>query len=60
MLVYDTSIQEARMALQTLEMACRMLLTAKGCGIPLTPLPGETVRDFLDNAGYKPKRKWMS
>ncbi|WNQ09099.1 class II aldolase/adducin family protein [Paenibacillus aurantius] len=59
-LVYDSSIPEARMALQTLEMACRMLLTAKGCGIPLTPLPGETVRDFLDNAGYKPKRKWTS
>lgn len=57
-LVYDTSVREARMALQTLEMACRMLITARGSGIDLKCLPPDTVDDFLHNAGYKPRRKW--
>jgi ribulose-5-phosphate 4-epimerase/fuculose-1-phosphate aldolase len=57
-LVYDTSVREARMALQTLEMACRMLITARSAGTEVQSLSGDTVRDFLENAGYKPRRKW--
>lgn len=57
-LVYDTSLKEARMALQTLEMACKMLVTAKGANIELEGLAEEAVKDFLVNAAYKPRRKW--
>jgi ribulose-5-phosphate 4-epimerase/fuculose-1-phosphate aldolase len=59
-LVYDTSVREARMALQTLEMACRMLITARSAGTEVQSLSEETVRDFLQNADYKPRRKWNS
>jgi L-fuculose-phosphate aldolase len=57
-LVYDVSIQEARMALHTLEMACRMLLTARMLKMDLNGLPPQTVSDFLDRAGYKARRSW--
>ncbi|WP_309120465.1 class II aldolase/adducin family protein [Paenibacillus sp.] len=59
-LVFDTSVREARMALQTLEMACRMLVTAGAAGVKLRNLEPEVVKDFLMNAGYKPRRKWES
>jgi ribulose-5-phosphate 4-epimerase/fuculose-1-phosphate aldolase len=59
-LVYDTSVQEARMALQTLEMACRMFITAKHSGIDMNALSPETVGEFLNHAGYKPRRRWMA
>ncbi|HZG57129.1 class II aldolase/adducin family protein [Paenibacillus sp.] len=59
-LVYDTSVREARMALQTLEMACRMLVTAGAAGVKLRSLEPPIVEDFLHNAGYKPRRKWES
>lgn len=57
-LVYDTSIREARMALQTLEMACKMLVVSQSSGIPMTGLPLETEREFIENAAYKPRRNW--
>ncbi|MFC0472136.1 class II aldolase/adducin family protein [Halalkalibacter kiskunsagensis] len=57
-LVFDSSIKEARMALQSLEFACRMLVTAKGSNVELERLPNDTVHDFLHHAGYKPRRKW--
>lgn len=57
-LVYDTSIREARMALQTLEMACRMLIVAQSADIPMSGLSREVERDFVENAGYKPRRDW--
>jgi ribulose-5-phosphate 4-epimerase/fuculose-1-phosphate aldolase len=57
-LVYDTSIKEARMALQTLEMVCRMVITAKSAGVSLNTLSDQTVQDFLFHSGYKPRRKW--
>jgi L-fuculose-phosphate aldolase len=59
-LVYDTSVQEARMALQTLEMACRMIITAKQSGIDMNALSPETVGEFLKHAEYKPRRRWMA
>ncbi|WP_274648683.1 class II aldolase/adducin family protein [Paenibacillus humicola] len=57
-LVYDTSVQEARMALQTLEMACRMLIVSQSADIPMSGLPPETERAFIENAAYKPRRNW--
>ena len=57
-LVYDTSVKEARMALQTLEMAVRMRVEARNADLRLRQLPDETARDFLERAGYKPRRKW--
>jgi L-fuculose-phosphate aldolase len=57
-LVYDTSIQEALMALHTLEFVCRMTITAQGAGVKLRSLPASTVTDFLENSGYRPRREW--
>lgn len=57
-LVYDTTIREARMALQTLEMACRMWLSAKSAGISLVRLSSDTAEEFRQHAGYKPRREW--
>lgn len=57
-LVYDTSIKEARMALQTLEYTCKMMVTAMGASISMNSLSKPAVTDFLNNSGYKPRRKW--
>jgi 3-dehydro-4-phosphotetronate decarboxylase len=57
-LVYDTSLKEARMALQTLEMACKMLVTAQAAKVEMSGLRNELEKDFLENAGYKPRRRW--
>ncbi|MFF2889680.1 class II aldolase/adducin family protein [Paenibacillus sp. NPDC057967] len=57
-LVYDTSIREARMALQTLEMACRMLVVSQSANIAMAGLSRDTEMDFLEKAGYKPRRNW--
>jgi len=57
-LVFDVSIAEALMALQTLELSCRMLLTARGAGLELRGIAPATVEDFLLRAGYKPRREW--
>lgn len=57
-LVYDTSVQEALMGLHTLELVCRMAITAQGAGVELRSLPASTVTDFLENSGYRPRREW--
>ena len=57
-LVYDTSIKEAMMGLQTLEMVCRMAITARNAGLQFRSLPASTVTDFLTNSGYRPRREW--
>jgi ribulose-5-phosphate 4-epimerase/fuculose-1-phosphate aldolase len=57
-LVFDTSIKEARMALQTLEYTCRMLTTANSASVDMNQLPRNVVQDFLTNSGYKPRREW--
>jgi 3-dehydro-4-phosphotetronate decarboxylase len=57
-LVYDVNIKEARMALQTLEMACKMLITSRSANVEMNGLSNAVERDFLDNAGYKPRRDW--
>ncbi len=57
-LVYDVSVREARMALQTLETVCKMVITAKAAAIDLCPLSSATTQDFLDRSRYKPRREW--
>lgn len=42
------------------ELACRMWLEAKNAGLRLKPLPAETVRDFLDHSGYRPRCAWLT
>jgi 3-dehydro-4-phosphotetronate decarboxylase len=58
-LAFDTGVQEALLALQVLEMTCRMVVTALSAGLGLQSLPGETVKDFLTLSGYRPRRKWQ-
>jgi 3-dehydro-4-phosphotetronate decarboxylase len=57
-LVYDISIQEALMGLQTLEFVCRMVISASSAGLELRSLSASTVADFLEKAGYRPRREW--
>jgi len=57
-LVYDTSIQEALMGLHTLELVCRMVISARSAGLDLRSLPASKVMDFLENSGYRPRRGW--
>jgi L-fuculose-phosphate aldolase len=57
-LVYDTSIKEALMAMLTLEMVCKMMIVSKQAGIELDPLSNETVQDFLENSSYRKRRQW--
>jgi ribulose-5-phosphate 4-epimerase/fuculose-1-phosphate aldolase len=57
-LVYDTTVKEARMAMHTLEMACNMYVTAKSAGISLQALPADVVQSFLNESGYRPRRRY--
>jgi 3-dehydro-4-phosphotetronate decarboxylase len=57
-LVFDTTLNEAMMGLQVLETACQTLVLARNAGITLNTLSPDVVQDFLDNSGYKPRRKW--
>ena len=59
-LVYDTSVQEALMGMHTLEMVCRMWVTAQSAGIDMRGLAPAVVDDFLQRSGYKPRRQWPS
>ncbi|MFC3417930.1 class II aldolase/adducin family protein [Salinicoccus hispanicus] len=56
-IVYDTNLKEARMALETLEYTSRMHITALQNGINMQGLSDDKVEDFLKNSGYKPVRK---
>jgi L-fuculose-phosphate aldolase len=57
-LVYDTSVREALMALHTLEMVCRMVIAARSAAIDFSPLPPEVVAGFLERSGYRARREW--
>jgi len=46
------------MALQTLEMACKMLLISRKANAILQDLPDDVVHCFLHESGYKPRRSW--
>jgi ribulose-5-phosphate 4-epimerase/fuculose-1-phosphate aldolase len=55
--VFDNSIPEALMRIETLEMACRMIIKAKECGIRLNLIPKDVVTSFLEDSKYKPRKK---
>ncbi|RSL33156.1 class II aldolase/adducin family protein [Salibacterium salarium] len=55
-IVFDDSMSEAVMRLETLEMACRMIIEAKKAGVQLTRIPDKVVEDFLENSLYKPRK----
>jgi 3-dehydro-4-phosphotetronate decarboxylase len=57
-LVYDTSVREALMGLQTLELVCRMSITARSAGITMRSLTPDVVDHFLTRSGYRPRRQW--
>lgn len=57
-LVYDISLREARMALHTLEMVCRMLIVSKSSGIHMHSLSKAEVHSFLNESDYRPRRMW--
>jgi L-fuculose-phosphate aldolase len=54
-ILFDRSVEEALLRLQTLEMACRMIVEAKAAGIALRKIPVAVVREFLDGGRYKPR-----
>jgi len=57
-ILFDVSCQEALLRLQTLEMACRLIVEARSAGIRLESIPVPTVREFLEGGRYKPARPW--
>ncbi|GIO23462.1 class II aldolase/adducin family protein [Oceanobacillus sp. J11TS1] len=56
-IVFDDSVEEAVMRLETLEFTCRMMVMAKGSGIALSVLSDGMARDFLENSGDKKRAK---
>ena len=55
--VFDDTVAEALMRLETLELTCRMIVEAKAAGIALRGVPQRTARDFLEASAYKPQKK---
>jgi L-fuculose-phosphate aldolase len=55
--VMDTSLSEALMRIETLEMTCKMIVTAKASRIELNKLSKETIKEFLEDSKYKPRTK---
>ncbi len=58
-LVHDKNIREALMGLHTLELTCKMLITARSANLDVRTLAPGTVQDFLERSGYRPRRRWQ-
>lgn len=54
--VMDLSLSEALMRIETLEMTCKMILTAKASGLTLNSLSDQKVKEFLEESLYKPRK----
>lgn len=54
--VFDDTVSEALMRLETLEMACRMILQAKSSGVHINKIPDLVVKSFLEESKYKPRK----
>ncbi|GGB48145.1 class II aldolase/adducin family protein [Virgibacillus dakarensis] len=52
-IVFDDSFEEAKMRIETLELACKMVVLSKASSIPLSVLSEETAQDFVENSVYK-------
>lgn len=57
-IVFDVSMQEARMCLETIEMTCKMAAMTRMAGLNPAVLSPDTAADFLHHSGYKPRRLW--
>lgn len=57
-IVYDTNIREARMALETLEYTSKMFVESQRSNIEIDGLNDEVVHNFLKKSGYKSIREW--
>ncbi|WP_409304733.1 class II aldolase/adducin family protein [Peribacillus sp. SCS-155] len=55
--VFDDTLNDALMRLETLEMACRMIIMAKSAGIELSEIPAHVRRSFLEESRYKTRKK---
>lgn len=58
--VFDENVNEAMMRLESLEMACRMILQAKASGVQLKSVPEHVVHSFLKDSLYKPRKMIQS
>ncbi|EGO64815.1 class II aldolase/adducin family protein [Acetonema longum] len=54
--ILDKNISEAIVRLETLEMACRMILQAKASGVRLNSISDAVVKSFLEDSGYRPRQ----
>jgi L-fuculose-phosphate aldolase len=54
--VFDDSLSDALMRIETLEMACRMIITAKSAGVELNKIPKHVISSFLNESRYKPRK----
>jgi 3-dehydro-4-phosphotetronate decarboxylase len=57
-LVYDTNLAEALMALRTLEVVSRMAVEGRSARLTPQPVPKQVVADFLSRSGYRAPRRW--
>ena len=57
--VCASSVRKASMGLHTLEMACRMLVSADSTGVGLQAFPAEVGVDYPNNADYQRRREWL-
>lgn len=54
--VFDQNVSEALVRMETLELACRMILLAKAAGVKLNRLPEAVVQSFLNDSGYRTRQ----
>lgn len=55
-ILFDKTFKDASMRLETLEMACRMIIEAKQAGITLNKVPKQVVAEFRETGVYKPRK----
>ncbi|MBD1381982.1 class II aldolase/adducin family protein [Metabacillus arenae] len=55
-ILFDDSFSDAIMRLETLEMTCRMIVTAKSAGVELKKIPDHVVQEFREKSIYKPRK----
>jgi ribulose-5-phosphate 4-epimerase/fuculose-1-phosphate aldolase len=55
-ILFDDSFSDAIMRLETLEMACRMIIISKSAGIKLNKIPDHVVCDFREKGIYKSRK----
>ena len=57
-ILYDTTMAEARQTLEVLENTCRMCLAAQQASLTFDPVQPAVVEDFLLRSGYRKPRVW--